>query len=277
VCAAWLSGNGLKRVVSRRVNFSIYRHSFLGLNWIKYRYGVHRYLTVSGSVRDVLVRDGVDPGRIRVVYSGVDPERFRDASSGKRAKLMEEWQLPESVPLVGSVGALVHYKGFLHVVEAAAEILKRRDSAFVIVGEGELYCALQKRVRELGIEHRFRLLGFRSDVGDILTALDVFVFPSLEEGLGTSLLDAMLLGRPTVATRAGGIPEVLCHRGNGILVDPGDSAALAAAIEDLLSNPREGQRLGAAGSRTVLESFSADRMVEKTLEAYKEVLEGARG
>ena len=70
VCAAWLSGNGMKKVVSRRVNFSIYRHSFFGLNWIKYRYGVHRYLTVSESVRDVLVRDGVEPDRIRVVYSG---------------------------------------------------------------------------------------------------------------------------------------------------------------------------------------------------------------
>jgi len=214
------------------------------------------------------VRDGVETDRIRVVYSGVDPERFRDASSRRRAELMDEWQLPQSVPLVGSIGALVPYKGFLYVVEAAAAVLKRRDCAFVIVGEGELYGALQGKIRELGIEHRFRLLGFRSDIGDILSALDVFVFPSLEEGLGTSLLDAMLLGRPTIATRAGGIPEVLCHRRNGILVGAGDSTALAAGIDGLLSDPGESQRLAAAGSRTVLESFSADRMGEKTLEAY---------
>ncbi len=272
VCAAVLAGNGMKRVVSRRVNFSIYRHSFFGLNWIKYCYGVDRYLTVSSSVRDVLMRDGVDPALIRVVHSGVDLGRFRDARADRRSKLLNEWQLPEGIPLVGCVGALVPYKGFTHFVEAAAEVSRRRDCAFVVVGEGEMYAELNRRARDLGVGHRFRLVGFRSDIGDILSSLEVFVFPTLEEGLGTSLLDALLLKRPTVASRVGGIPEVIRHGANGLLVEPGDSKALAAGILELLSNPEEARRLGDEGSRTVAELFSVDAMVEKTILSYEEVL-----
>jgi glycosyltransferase involved in cell wall biosynthesis len=272
VCAAVLAGNGVKRIVSRRVNFSIYRHSFFGLNWIKYCYGVDRYLTVSRSVREVLIEDGVRPERIEVVHSGIDPQRFRGASSERRAHLMREWQLPEELPLAGCIGALVPFKGFACFVAAAAEVLKRRDCAFVIVGEGEQYEELNRQARTLGIDHRFRLVGFRTDIGDILSALDVFVFPTLEEGLGTSLLDALYLERPTVASRVGGIPEVIRHGENGLLVEPGDAQGLAAGIARLLADPEEGRRMGREGARTVVERFSADHMVEKTLETYRELL-----
>ena len=274
VCAAILSGCRMKRIVSRRVNFSIYRHSFLGLNWIKYRYGVDRYLAVSASVRQVLARDGVDPSRIRVIHSGVDPERFRGTRPDRRAALLEEWRLPAELPLVGSIGALDSCKGFDHFIEAASRLIARRDCGFVLVGEGKLHAELSRKARDLGVAHRFRLVGFRWDIGEILSALDLFVLPSIEEGLGTSLLDALLLGRPTVASRAGGIPEVIRHGENGLLVEPGDPAALAAAMEELLSRPEEARRLGAEGSRTVLESFRADSMVEKTLESYQELCGG---
>jgi len=272
VCAALLAGNGMKRVVSRRVNFSIYRHSFFGLNWIKYCYGVHRYLTVSASVRDVLIRDGVSPELIRVVHSGVDPERFQGSDRSSRARLLAEWQLPEHVPIVGTIGALVPYKGFESLIQAAAIVTRSRDCAFVVVGEGELYGELNRRARELGLADRFRLVGFRSDIGDVLRAIDIFAFPSLEEGLGTSILDALLLARPTVATRVGGIPEVIEHGTHGLLVDPGDSQALADGIERLLGNPEEARRYAAMGSRRVSEGFSVDAMVEKTIQSYAELL-----
>ncbi len=272
VCASLLAEKGMRRVVSRRVNFSIYRHSFLGLNWIKYCYGVHRYLTVSASVRDVLVHDGVNPELIRIVHSGVDPERFRSASAEGRVRLLREWGLPEGVPLVGCIGALVPYKGFSHFVDAAAQVARRRDCAFVVVGEGELHAELNRQARELGISDRFRLVGFRCDIGDILNALDVFVFPTLEEGLGTSILDALLLCRPTVASRVGGIPEVIRDGINGLLVEPGDSAGIAQAIEHLLANPEEARELASEGNRTVRSGFSVDAMVEKTIQSYDELL-----
>ena len=273
-CAAWLAGNQAKCVISRRVDFSIFRHSFLGLNWIKYRWGVDIYLAVSNRVREVLVNDGIDPRRIRVVHDGVDPSRFDGANSNARSRLLKDWQLPSGIPLVGAVGALVAHKGFKFYLDAAKEVLKHRDCAFVLVGEGQLYEELSKRARELGIDHRVRLVGFRSDIGDILHALDVYVSSSVEEGLGSSLLDALLLERPVVGTRAGGTPEVLCHDKNGLLVEPANGAALAGAIEELLSNPERGHRLAAEGRRTVLDSFSAENMVEKTLECYRDLLDG---
>ena len=272
VCATLLSGCKAKRIVSRRVDFSIYRHSFLGLNWIKYRWGVDCYIAVSSRVRDVLVDDGLDPERIRVVHSGVDPERFRGARLDRRSELLEEWRLPEGLPIVGAVGALVPHKGFKFLVDAAAEVLKHRDCAFVIVGEGELREELSWRARERQVDNRVRFVGFRSDIGDILYALDVYVSSSVEEGLGSALLDALLLQRPAVATRAGGSPEIIRHRSNGLLVEPGSGPALAAAIEHLLSNPEESQQLAAEGHRTVLESFSVDAMVEQTLQSYHELL-----
>jgi glycosyltransferase involved in cell wall biosynthesis len=275
VCAAKLAGLGAVRVVSRRVSFSIYRHSFFGLNWVKYCYGVDRYLAVSAAVRDVLVRDGVDPRRVRVVHSGVDPARFAGHGAGERERLLEEWQLPRGVPLVGSAGALVPYKGFGTFIEAAAEVVRRRPCSFLIVGEGEERPELAARIRRLGLERSFRLLGFRDDIGAVLRALDVFVFPSLEEGLGSAVLEALLLGKPTIASRVGGIPEVIQDGENGLLVEPADPRALGEAIEEVLAAPELGSRLGAGGVRTVRERFHVDGMVEATLESYHELVGGA--
>jgi glycosyltransferase involved in cell wall biosynthesis len=276
VCAAVLARSGIKRIVSRRVDFSIYRHSFLGLNRIKYAYGVDRYLAVSNVVREVLIGDGIRPELVSVVHSGADPDRFRGAPSIDRDDLLREWGVPPGTPMIGGVGALVPHKGFEHLIDAAAIVLGRRDAVFVIAGEGELREDLARRVAERGIESRFRLLGFLNDVSSLIPAFDVFTFPSIQEGLGTSVLDAFLLERPVVASRVGGIPEMVRHRENGLLVDPADPAGLAAAIEEVLANPDEARRMGAAGRRTAIESFSVDSMVEKTLAAYHEVLKNGR-
>jgi glycosyltransferase involved in cell wall biosynthesis len=277
VCAAALARSGIKRIVSRRVDFSIYRHSFFGLNRLKYAHGVDRYLAVSNVVRDVLIEDGIRPELVGVVHSGVDPERFRDIRPVSREDLFREWGLPPGTPIVGAVGALVSHKGFEHLIDAAALVLGRREAAFAVAGEGELREALERRVAARGIGARFRFLGFRSDIGEILHAFDAFAFPSIKEGLGTSVLDAFLLERPVVASRVGGIPEMVRHLENGLLVEPGDAAGLAAAIEEILAHPEEGRRMGAAGRRTALESFSVDSMVEKTIAAYHEVLQNGAG
>jgi glycosyltransferase involved in cell wall biosynthesis len=274
VCASMLARSRVKRVVSRRVNFSIYRHSFFGLNWVKYCYGVDQYLAVSSSVRDVLIREGVDPDLVRVVYSGVDPKRFEpEEGRAGRADLLKEWDLPEDVPLIGSVGALEPYKGFLQFVEAAAEVFRRRPCSFVIVGEGELRGELMRRIRELGLDQCFRLVGFRRDIGRILAALDLFVFPSLEEGLGTSLLDALLLQRPTIATRVGGIPEVISDDEEGLLVEAGDVPALVRSMERILADPDEGRELATRGREKVLKRFHVDKMVGETLDCYRDLLD----
>jgi glycosyltransferase involved in cell wall biosynthesis len=254
------------------VDFSIYRHSFLGLNGIKYAVGVDRYLAVSNGIRDVLVADGVKASRVGVVHSGVDPDRFRDANAGWRGAFLAELGLASGTPIVGTVAALASHKGLEHLVDAAADLVKRRECAFAVAGEGSLRAELEKRIADRGLERRFRLVGFQERVGDFLAGVDVFAFPSVAEGLGTSLLDALALERPAVASRAGGIPEIIEDGQNGILVPPGVARALADGIERLLEDRNLASRLGKAGRLTVVERFSVDAMVEKTLAAYHEVI-----
>ncbi len=267
----------MKKVVSRRVDFSIYRNSFLGLNGLKYRHGIDRYITVSRAVADLLVRDGVARERVSVVHSGVNPSRFASVRRGDGARLeasrlRRELDLPEGLPLITSVGALADHKGHRFLIEAAPAVLRRVDAAFVIVGVGPRRRALQRIIRRMGVATRVRLAGFREDIGEILTASTVFAFPSIEEGLGTSILDALILDRPVVAASSGGIPEIIEDRRHGLLVPPGDADALAGAIAEMLEQPSMAKELARRGKDRVLAEFSADGMVEGTIEVYREVL-----
>jgi glycosyltransferase involved in cell wall biosynthesis len=261
----------VRRVVSRRVEFSIYRHSFLGLNGIKYRHGVDRFVAVSRAVAAILERDGVPREKIAVVPSGVDPARFDPPPAPDADALLLELGLPRSLPVVASVGALAGQKGHRYLIEAAPAVLARRDAAFLIAGDGRLRSSLARLARARGVSGRLRLLGFRSDIGRILASSSVFVFPSLEEGLGTSLLDALLLGRPVVASRTGGIGEVVRDGEDGILVPPRDPEALASAILAVLAGADVWAGRAAAARRRVLDEFSVDRMVEGTLAVYREL------
>jgi len=262
----------VKKVVARRVDFSIYRNSFLGLNGFKYRHGIDRYITVSQAVADLLVRDGVAPERVSVVRSGINPGRFASVRPEGGSQLRRELGLPEGLPLISSVGALADHKGHRFLVEASPTVLREVDAAFVIAGIGPRRRALQRLIRRLGVSGRVRLAGFREDIGEILAASAVFVFPSIEEGLGTSILDALILDRPVVATRAGGIPEIIEDRRHGLLVPPGDASALAAAITEVLRRPSMASELAQRGKSRVLAEFTADRMVEETMMVYRDVL-----
>jgi glycosyltransferase involved in cell wall biosynthesis len=141
----------------------------------------------------------------------------------------------------------------------------------VVVGEGVLRADLEARARRLDVEGRVIFAGFRHDLDALLPAFTVFCLSSRMEGLGTSVLDAMALGLPVVATAAGGIPEAVEDGVTGRLVPPGDAAALAAALLEVLRDPAAGRRLGEGGRRRFEERFTADRMVESTLAVYAEV------
>jgi glycosyltransferase involved in cell wall biosynthesis len=258
-----------RRIVSRRVDFSIHRHA-LKTSAIKYRYGVDRYVTVSGAIRDVLVRDGIAPDKVRVVHSGIRPERFDGFPA---APLRQELSLPPDSRLIGNVAHFGWHKA-QEVLVRAARLLARThpDAVVLLVGDGECRSRVEDEARQLGLLGRnVRFLGFRDDVPAILHSLDVFVMCSVMEGLCTSILDALAARRPVVASRVGGIPEIL-EGGNGVLVPPSDPQALAGAIGDLLDDPARARGLGEAGRRTVEARFSVDATVEGTLDVYREVL-----
>jgi glycosyltransferase involved in cell wall biosynthesis len=262
----------LRLVVSRRVDFSIYRPGTFHLNGIKYRAGVHRYIAVSGAVAARMESDGVPAGRISVVRSGIDPAKFSPRPPADPEGILRELGLPPRLPLIVSIGALADHKGHRYLIEAAGRVLGRRDAAFVVAGTGPRRRSLARLAERSGIGGRFRLPGFLPDIGRILAGASVFAFPSLQEGLGTSLLDALLLERPVVASRAGGIPEIVEDRVHGLLVPPRDAEALAAGLLESLDLPEEARARARRGRDRVLAEFSVDRMVEETLEVYRDVL-----
>jgi glycosyltransferase involved in cell wall biosynthesis len=177
--------------------------------------------------------------------------------------------IPKGAPLVGNIAALAAHKGQKHLVAAAAKVVREiPDARFLIIGEGELREPLEKQVKDLGLGHHLVLGGFRADAVGLLKSFDVFAMSSVTEGLGSVILEAMSCRRAVVATRAGGIPEVVVDGETGLLVPPADDAALAQGIVRLLRDATLRARLGAAGRARVEAEFSVASMVEKTLGVY---------
>jgi glycosyltransferase involved in cell wall biosynthesis len=257
-------------VAARRVDFHLKTNAFS--RW-KYRQ-VRAFLCASEAIRHMLIGQGIPPDQTITVHEGIDLEHVNAAPI---VNVHELFWLPHNAPLVGNVGALVPHKGQRHLIEAAALVVREvPDARFVILGEGELKPALEKQISDLALAKHVLLAGFRPDVLSILKGFDIFVMPSVSEGLGTSLLDAMACARPIVASRVGGIPEVVRHGETGLLVPAKDPRDLAASIIRLLLDPPLAQKLAAAGLARVREKFSVERMVTETLAVY-ELVRTARG
>jgi len=215
----------------------------------------------------MLVADGVPSERTVTVHEGVDVDHVRAAPP---VNIHEAFWLPHQAPVVGNVAALVPHKGQRYLVDAAHLVVREiPDARFVILGEGELREHLEKQIRDHHLEKHVLLPGFRTDVLGCMKSFDLFVMSSVTEGLGTSLLDAMACARPIVATRAGGIPEIVEDGVNGLLVPPRDAASLAAAIVRALKDESLRTRMGDAGYARVRERFTVDRMVSETAAVYK--------
>ena len=252
-------------VASRRVDFHLKGHSFS--RW-KYRQ-VDCFIAASEAIRQMLVADGVPADRTVTVHEGIDVDHVIAAPP---VNVHEAFWLPHHAPVVGNVAALVPHKGQRYLVDAAHLVVREiPDARFIILGEGELREHLEKQVREHHLEKHVLLPGFRTDVLGCIKAFDLFVMSSVTEGLGTSLLDAMACARPIVATRTGGIPEIVEDDANGLLVPPRDAASLAAAIVRALKDEPLRQRMAAAGLARVRERFTVDRMVEQTAAVYARV------
>jgi glycosyltransferase involved in cell wall biosynthesis len=250
-------------VASRRVAFRLKGNAFS--RW-KYRQ-VDCFVAASKAIRETLVGDGIDTDRIVTVYEGVD---FHRIGAEPAVNIHAEFWLPTQTPIVGAVAALTQEKGHKHLIDAAVLVVREiPDARFVILGEGELRPALERQIRDLHLDKHVLLPGFRADVLGFIKSFDLLVMSSLFEGLGTSLIDAMALSKAIVATDTGGIPEAVSDEETGILVQPRDHRQMAEAIVTLLKNPERRARMGRAGFDRAQRLFSADRMVEATLDVYR--------
>ena len=230
--------------------------------------GVHRYLTVSRHVRDRLAAAiGLPDPKLQVVPNGIDPAPFtRLADPALRARLTGD----PNRPLVFTAARLSSQKALDVLLSAAALV---PEAVFVIAGDGPDRAALEARAEALGLAQRVRFLGARGDIPDLLAVCDVFVLPSLFEGLPISVLEAMAAAKPVVATRIGGTDEAVVDGQTGILVPPGDARSLAAALQTILAVPARARRFGAAGRERLQARFTAQTMINGVSAVYEELLD----
>ncbi len=205
--------------------------------------------------------------KIAVIPSGIDFSVFDEIKD--RNFLQREFGFADDDFLVGIVAALEDHKGHAYLFQATKIIREHSPKIkLIVVGTGSLRLELESQVHQLGIEDIVFFLGFREDVPRILASLDLFVLSSHLEGLGSSLLDAMASRLPVVATRAGGIPEIVRHGETGLLVPPKDPEALAKAIIELYHDRNLANYLAEKGREYVRRHFSAEAMADRVVDLY---------
>lgn len=256
-------------VVSRRVDFPIARNVF---SKRKYFHPAVHYIAISDAIKDVLTGSGVDAARIQVVHSGVNPHRYPRRGITRDEELARHWGAPPDVPLIVNAAALTDHKDQGTLLRAAA-VLKSQGLRFrlIIAGEGDLAQQLLALRDELGLQDEVHFPGY-VDLATLYPAADVFVISSHLEGLCTSILDAMSVGIPVVATRTGGIPEIVKTEVNGLLAEPRNPEALAAQLTRMLKSDALQMKVQAAGRETVEQGFTNEQMIDGVVKAYRVIL-----
>jgi glycosyltransferase involved in cell wall biosynthesis len=242
-----------------------------------FKHGCSQIVADASVIKRQLVEEhGIDPARIEVIGSAVDLEKFRPPRQG--TKFRREIGVADDAPLIGNVGMIRPDKGQLQLVEAAPLVLKKHPGArFVIVGQGTGILKRGINVRNAidtaGLADKITMAGYRWDTPDVYAACDMIVIASLHtEASPIVLREAFASGRPVIATKVGDIPEIVRHRQNGLLIEPGDAQALATAINEFISDVELAANCAANGLRYAIEHFSFDKMMEAKLRADFAVL-----
>lgn len=234
---------------------------------------VDRIICVSEALKKDLVEEcPAAADRAVRVYNGIDTAQF--ASSGKRAETRQALGVGKG-PMLLVIGRLTEQKGHCYLLQALPNLLATWPTLrCVFVGEGELRETLSALAARLGVAQACRFTGSREDIPDILAAADVVVLPSLSEGFPFVTLEALAAGRPVVASRVNGVPELLEEGRTGRLVPPKDAAALSVALREVLSDPDRSAAMAEEGRRLVRARFTADRMVEDTEAVFETLVHG---
>ena len=232
-----------------------------------------RFIAISPEIESDLERLGIGRGKTVVVRLGLELDHLTVEKPGR---LRAELGVPGGAPLVGIVGRLVPIKAHDLFLAAVSTVAKAHpDAHFAIVGDGELWEELHAAVARLDLADRVHFTGWRSDLAEVYSDLDIVVCCSRNEGTPVSLIEACAAGRCVIGTRVGGIADIISPGVNGLLVPSGDSGALATAIEDLIADPARRKKMGTTGRQMVLERHGSDRMVRELKEVYRGLLEEA--
>ncbi len=269
----YFSSMGLKTkvVVSRRVDFSIYKGRIKLLNKIKYNLMCDKIVAISKKIRDILISDRINESKITTIYSGVNVNRIVKVDS---ESLRKEFNINDGSIVCVNIAALVPHKGQKYLLESFAKVItKHPEAILIIVGEGKLKKELFDLSDFLGLKSNVIFAGYREDIEELLALADIFLMTSVEEGLCTSILDALSLNKIVVATDAGGIPEIIKDEETGILVKKGDSKSIAEGILKVMDNLSFYKEKFKNGKKYVSNNFSVENMVKGNIAVYKEILQ----
>lgn len=272
--AAKLAG-GVAVIPSREVDYPL-------KNRLRYRLTYNRLadyiLANSHATKQTLLRDApwLDPARIEVVHKGIDPAPYLAGAAAGRA-VRRELGIAAKDKVIGFVGQIIERKGIADIVAGMPLVLEQMPEArFLFAGEGKLLGFVQQRIAEYGIADRVILTGFRKDVPAIMNAIDLLLLPSIVEGFGYVLVEAMAASKPVVATNVSSIPEIVQHEHTGLLIDVHAPDQLAAAAVRILRDPALAARLGEAGRQRVLQNFTIERMVAQTEAIFADFARGIK-
>lgn len=233
----------------------------------------NKVIAISESVKEHLVKDfRVKEEDIRVIHNGIDVKNFPFPDPGFRIEIKKKLGLGDG-PVVGIVARLSQEKGHLYLIGAMKSVLSRIPQAkLLIVGNGRMKKALSELARDLGMEKNIFFLAAVNDTKEVLAAMDLFVLPSLKEGLGLALMEAMASGLGVIGSDVGGISSLIQDGYNGLLTRPADTRGLSYAILELLQNPEKAGSLGNHARIFIEKNFSQGTMVQETERVYLECL-----
>lgn len=258
--------NNIPCILSRRVDNKESKWAVK----IKYRLYDH-VITISEGIKRVLLSEGVPDNKITCVHSAVDAEKY--ATPESRRRFLEEFRLPEDTFCIGVVAQLIQRKGHRYLLEVLPELVQQYPNIRVLIfGKGALKDDLKTSVAELGLADHVQFTGFRNDLEKWLGCLDLVVHPAEIEGLGVSLLQAASAGVPIIASNAGGMPEVVHHQKNGLLIEVGDTQSLAAGIRLIMDDEKLRSNMQKAGPEIIQQYFSIPSMIQGNLQVYRQVL-----
>ena len=271
--AAWRTG--IPAVLHEHAALKVRPHQFV-MDFLLRRLTDHA-IVVSRSVREFAVTGrSIPPERISVIYNSVDLDRFKPVSRAAIRAFRDQFHVPAGHRLVGTVTRLRQEKGNRYLLQAVPAVLSRfPQTTFLLIGDGPEMEALRQLAHHLSIENRVTFTGFYQDIPLALGALDVKVMPSLTEGSPYALIEAMAAGRAIVATRVGGIAEMMTHEEDCLLVPPRDPEGLAEGIGRVLADTGLAIRLGEEAKRRS-RRFSVDRIVSRHEAVYEAVLSRQR-
>jgi glycosyltransferase involved in cell wall biosynthesis len=261
----WLphGSNRPKYVVTRRMDYAEPK------SWYTrhlYNRRVDGVVAISRAIAELLASAGVDAKRIRLIHSGIDPVPFEAVGSKSSSA--------EGLPVVGTVAVLEERKGHRFLLEAAARLKEEGyEINYHLAGEGSLRGQLEGTAARLGLKDHVKFFGFVSDTPSFLAQVDIFVLPSLYEGLGVAALEAMAAGRAVVATQVGGLKDLVVDSVTGFLCSPRDTDGLARAIAKLVDEKALAREMGKNGAARVRREFSLEQMAMKNEAFYYELLE----